>query len=101
MQHLVSQQQRTLSQCQHQQHMLHAMQQRSPRDRHTSPHVALTATHPGNQQNCEYLWRRGLLQQRLAKYREAVRDYSAALPLLQEAGLPVFETLVNRGICYR
>ncbi len=52
-------------------------------------------------QNGAYLKDRGAVQERLGHTFDATLDYSAALPLLREAGLPTADATFNRGYCQR
>lgn len=52
-------------------------------------------------QNGVYLQLRGMLQERMGQFFEAVLDYTAALPLLTASGNVFADCLFNRGYCYR
>ena len=69
---------------------------------HTQHHTSHTHTHTKNHaQNGSLLRMRGLMRQRLGSFAEAQQDFSAALPLLREAGEPLADTLFNRGYCHK
>ena len=52
-------------------------------------------------QNGHLVRSRAMCRERMGQFFEATLDYTAAMPLLKEAGYPVFECVFNRGYCNR
>eukprot|EP00955_Chlamydomonas_euryale_P112075 366111-Chlamydomonas_euryale.AAC.4 len=52
-------------------------------------------------QNGVYMRTRAMLLERMGRYKEAILDFKAAVPLLREDGVPVADCIINQGYCNR